>query len=88
VKEIQARYMAGAPDAFKGVLSFAETPMGHVPSKKSSEQNVFDTRQISDHVRTEVMKGAELESGQGVVEGECVASAMVSPPARQGEVNC
>jgi hypothetical protein len=33
------------------------------------------------------MKGAELESGRGAVEVECVESVMLSPPVRRGEEN-
>jgi hypothetical protein len=74
--------VAGTPDAFKGVLSFAKYPAGHVPFKKSSKQVVFDTGQVSDCVCTNIVEGAGLESGQGAVEVERVASAMASPPAR------
>jgi hypothetical protein len=50
-------------EAFKGVLSFAKSPAGHVPSKKSSKEVVFDTSQVSDCVCTDVVEGAGLESG-------------------------
>jgi hypothetical protein len=79
--------VAGVPDAFKGVLSFANTPARHVPSRNSRKLNIFDAKMVADQTDIKETSGMERERTEGAVEAGEERTPDVQPERQHKRTN-